>query len=256
MTIAVITGASSGLGRAFTQRLSREEDLDEIWAVARRAHRLEGLQDLCACPVRPIPLDLKEESSLEILRDMLEKERPAISILICAAGYGVMGDTVEIDPADNAGMVDLNCKAAVAVTLMCRPYLRSGSRVLEISSAAAFCPVPGVNVYAATKAFLESFAKGIHQEWKRDGISVTAVCPYWTKDTEFIPRAQAGKPGSWHSFPLATSTEQVVTRALRDSCRNRWLSTPGAVSSAAKVGTKFLPDGLLVPFLDRMRGKK
>ena len=254
MSVAVITGASSGLGRAFARRLSREPDIHEIWAVARREDRLKELGDLCACPVRPVPLDLAKEASFETLRALLEAERPDISILVCAAGFAKMGNAVEIDPADNAAMVDVNCRAAMAVTLLCRPWLRRGSRVLEISSVSSFCPVPGVNVYAATKAFLESFAKGLRQEWKKDGISVTAVCPYWIRDTEFIAKAETGKPGSWHSFPLALTTERVVDRALRDSRRNRALSTPGAVAAAAKIGTKLLPDGALAAFLDKMRG--
>ena len=254
MSVAIITGASSGLGRAFARRLSREPGIDEIWAVARREDRLKELGDLCACPVRPVPLDLAKEASFGTLRALLEAERPDVAVLVCAAGFGKMGNSAEIDPADNAAMIDVNCKAAMAVTLLCRPWLRRGSRVLEISSVSAFCPVPGVNVYAASKAFLESFAKGLRQEWKRDGISVTAVCPYWIKDTEFISKAETGKPGSWHSFPLALTTEKVVDRALKDSRRNRALSTPGAVASAAKVGTRLLPDGALAVFLDRMRG--
>ena len=254
MSIAVVTGASSGLGRAFARRLSREPGIQEIWAVARREDRLRELGDLCAFPVRPVPLDLAKEDSLRSLRGLLEAERPDIAVLVCAAGFGKMGNTVEIDPADNAAMVDVNCKAAMAVTLLCRPWLRRGSRVLEISSVSAFCPVPGVNVYAATKAFLESFAKGLRREWRRDGIHVTAVCPYWIRDTEFIAKAETGKPGSWHSFPLAVTTDAVVDRALKDSGRNRALSTPGAVASAARVGTKLLPDTVLAAFLDRMRG--
>ena len=83
---------------------------------------------------------------------------------------------------------------------------------------------------------------------------MTAVCPYWIRDTEFIPKAQEGKPGSWHSFPLALTTEQVVDRALKDSARGKWLSTPGMVAAAAKVGAKLLPDGALAALLDRMRG--
>lgn len=254
MSIAVITGASSGLGRAFARRLSREEPLEELWAIARRADRLEELKALCPCPVRPIPLDLTKSESLDALRTLLEEEKPVISTLICAAGFGKTGNSDTIAPKDNADMIDLNCKAAMAVTLLCRPYLPRGSRVLEISSVSAFCPVPGVNVYAATKAFLASFARGLGQEWKRAGISVTAVCPYWIRDTEFIPKAQEGNPGSWHRFPLALTTDRVVDRALKDSARGRSLSTPGAVASAARVGTKLLPAGLLAAFLDRMRG--
>ena len=253
MTIAIITGASSGLGRAFARTLSRQEPLDELWAVARRRDRLEELKALCGCPVRPVPLDLREEGAFRTLEAMLQAERPEISVLVCAAGFGRMGNSDTIAPVDNAGMIDLNCKAAAAVTLLCRPYLRRGSRVLEISSVSAFCPVPGVNLYAATKAFLAQFAQGLHQEWKKEGITVTAVCPYWIRDTEFIEKAQTDKPGTWRRFPLAVTTGQVVDRALRDSRRGRRLSTPGAVASAARVGSKLLPDGALAGLLDWFR---
>jgi hypothetical protein len=83
---------------------------------------------------------------------------------------------------------------------------------------------------------------------------VTAVCPYWIRDTEFIPRARTGAPGSWRSFPLALTTDRVVDRALKDSRRGRALSTPGAVASCARVGTKLLPDGVLAALLDWFRG--
>lgn len=254
MSIAIVTGASSGLGRAFARRLSRDPDIREIWAIARREDRLKELGALCACPVRSIPLDLREDSSFQTLRDLLSQENPVISVLVCAAGFGKMGNAAAVDPSDNAAMIDVNCKAAMAVTLLCRPWLRRGSRVIEISSVSAFTPVPGVGVYAATKAFLESFSKTLRQEWKRDGIHVTAVCPYWIKDTEFIEKAEGGLPGSWNSFPLAITTKTVVEQALRDSRRNRAVSAPGAVASAAKVGTKLLPDNWIAALLDRMRG--
>ena len=253
MSIAIVTGASSGLGRAFAQKLSREPGIQEIWAIARREDRLKELGTICACAVRPIPLDLREDTSFRTLRELLKQENPDVSVLVCAAGFGKMGNAVEIDPGDNAAMIDVNCKAAVAVTLLCRPWLRRGSRVIEISSMSAFTPVPGVGVYAATKAFLESFSKTIRQEWKQDGIAVTAVCPYWIKDTEFIEKAKTGLPGSWHSFYLATTTETVADRALRDSRRNRALSAPGIMASAAMVGTKLLPDSFVAALADRMR---
>ena len=82
MSIAIVTGASSGLGRAFAGRLSREPDIREIWAIARREDRLKELGALCACPVRPIPLDLREDASFQTLRDLLKQENPDISASI------------------------------------------------------------------------------------------------------------------------------------------------------------------------------
>ena len=103
-----------------------------------------------------------------------------------------------------------SCWAAVGVTGLCLPYLTRGSRVLEICSTAAFQPMPGLGVYAATKAFLHSYAKTLHHELLPKGIHVTAVCPYWVKDTEFIPLAQEGKAGQFHHFPLASRSKSVV----------------------------------------------
>ena len=253
MSVAIITGASSGLGRAYARALSRDPSIHEIWAVARRAGRLEELSALCACPVRPLPMDLTKPSSLDELQTMLETERPAVSVLVCAAGFGKMGETETVSPQDNADMIDLNCRAAVAVTMLCLPWMTRGGRILEISSTSAFSPMPGLNLYASTKAFLLQFTKTLHYELRGQGIHVTAVCPYWILDTEFIPTAQEDKPGSYHRFPLATRTESVVERSLRASRRNRWVCTPGLVCSLHRVGAKLLPDALLVRVSDLLR---
>ena len=246
MSVAIITGASSGLGRAYARALSRDPSVREIWAVARRADRLRELSALCACPVRPLAMDLTDPASLDRLRALLEQEKPTVSVLVCAAGFGKMGDTRAISHRDNADMIDLNCKAAVAVTMLCLPRMTRGSRILEISSTSAFSPMPGINLYASTKAFLLQFTKTLHYELRAEGIHVTAVCPYWILDTEFIPTAQEEKPGSYHRFPLATRTEDVVAKSLRASRRNRWVCTPGLVCSLHRAGSKLFPDVLMV----------
>ena len=194
MNIALITGASSGLGREFARQVSRDPHVQAVWAVARREDRLRQLASLCACPVRPGPPDLTDPQSLDALRDLLAREKPTVTRLVCAAGVGKMGRIDAVSPADSLGMIDLNCRAAVGVTQLCLPYLTRGSRVLELCSTAAFQPMPGLGVYAATKAFLQSYTKTLHYELLPRGIHVTAVCPYWVKDTEFIPLAQAVPP--------------------------------------------------------------
>ena len=88
MNIALITGASSGLGREFARRVSRDPHVQAVWAVARREDRLRQLASLCACPVRPVPLDLTDPQSLDALRDLLAREKPTVTRLVCAAGVG------------------------------------------------------------------------------------------------------------------------------------------------------------------------
>lgn len=253
MGIALVTGASSGLGREFVRQLSVDPAVQEIWAVARRQDRLEQLKQIAARPVRPIPLDLTQKGSIQALKALLEAEHPILSVLVCAAGAGKMGETSTLSPEENDAMIDLNCRAAVAVTTVCLPYLRRGSRVLELCSTAAFQPMPGLNVYAATKAFLLSYTKALHWECLPKGIHVTAVCPYWVKDTEFIPLAQEGNLGQFRHFPLASRSASVVRLSLSASRRNLWVATPGIVCSLHRVGAKLIPHRIMVPLMGALR---
>ncbi len=253
MGIALITGASSGLGREYVRQVGRDPHVQEIWAVARRAERLEELSSWTDCPVRPIPLDLADPAGLDRLRDLLDQQKPKIRCLVCAAGFGRMGSIAALDPAESLGMIDLNCRAVVAVTEMCLPYLHRGSRVVEFCSTAAFQPLPGLGVYAATKAFLQSYTKTLHYELRPRGIHVTAVCPYWVKDTEFIPLAKEGKPGQFRHFPLASRSRSVVTLSRAASALNLWVATPGIVCTLHRVAAKVIPHALLVPLMGLFR---
>lgn len=253
MKIALITGASSGLGREYARQLSRDPAVEAIWAIARREDRLAALEEITACPVRPLPMDLTKEDSLVQLRTLLAQEKPVITRLVCAAGFGKLGNTAALDLPDATDMIDLNCRAAAAVTQLCLPYLTRGSRVLEIASTAAFQPMPGLGVYAASKAFLQSYAKTLHYELLPRGVHVTAVCPYWVKDTEFIPIAQEGKPGSFRHFPLASRSKSVVKLSLWASAWNLWVATPGVVCTLHRLSAKFIPHCLMVPLMDLFR---
>lgn len=253
MNIAIVTGASSGLGREFVRRLGREKGLDEIWAIARRRERLAALQADCALPVRALPLDLTRPESIAALTALLQKEQPRVAVLVCAAGMGRLGLAREIPSADNDAVIDLNCRAAVAVTTAALPFLTRGSRVLEICSTAAFQPLPGLAVYAASKAFLQSYAKALHHELLFSGVRVTAVCPYWIKDTEFIPTAKQVDSTAYRHFPLASHARGVVRGALLANRLGLWVSTPGPVCLVHRITAKFIPHALMVPLVDLLR---
>ena len=95
MRIAVITGASSGIGREFVYAVDRKDSYDEIWVVARRAERLEELKEKCRNPLRALALDLADDEGLRAYRDLLEQEKPEIALLVNAAGCGVFGPFAE-----------------------------------------------------------------------------------------------------------------------------------------------------------------
>ena len=253
MKIAVVTGASSGLGRAFALQLARTEQRDELWVIARRQERLEALRPRCPLPLRVLPLDLTAPGAADALEAQLKAAAPEVRVLVCAAGFGRMGDARAVPRQQSAAMIALNCTAAVEVTQVCLPWMGRGGRILEICSTAAFQPFPYLNVYAATKAFLYRHSRALGQELRGRGITVTAVCPYWIKDTEFIPAAKQGDGGAVRHFPLATRAGRVAARALLDSRRGRAVSTPGAVCTVHRYASKCLPDAALMALWEGLR---
>lgn len=249
--IAIVTGASSGLGREYVRQLGEDASIEEFWVIARRKQRLLELQDSCRQKVVPLALDLCDPSSMEVLQQKLEEEKPQIRVLVNAAGLGTIGSSKDLSVAQNDRMIELNVRAAVDVTTICLPYLHKGSRVLEIASIAGFQPMPYFNVYAASKAFLQSYTKGLHYELIGTGIHVTAVCPYWVKDTEFIPNAEKGETKKRYGTRfLASVSRNVVKTSLRDSRLNLWVSTPGIVCTVERVFAKFVPHCIVVPVMD------
>ena len=139
MKIALVTGASSGMGRETVIQLAdRFGGLDEIWAVARRENRLEELEEEIPVRLRKFALDVTDEAQLEILRQALEAERPQVRILVNAAGYGKIGPVGSHCMEEETGMVAVNCQALVAITHMALPYMPDNSRIIQYASAAAF----------------------------------------------------------------------------------------------------------------------
>ena len=273
MNIALITGASSGLGREFLKQLA-ERDLknrirnqkrkemglepdqqliDQFWVVARRKERLEELQELTDIPVVPFPLDLKEKESALKLKEAMEKENPTILYLICAAGFGRIGPATSIPIEDNDGMIDVNCRAAVDVTTVSFPYLQKGSKVIQICSTAGFQAMPNLAVYSASKSFLITYTKTLHHELLTKGIHVTAVCPYWIKDTEFIGNAEKTDSKGYNHYLFASKARNVVSWALFDSKINMWVSTPGPVCMVHRVFAKFVPHFVMTPLMELVR---
>lgn len=244
MKIAVITGASSGMGREFAKRLEAEGNFDEIWVIARRKERLEELKNELKTPVRAIALDLTKEESIEELKDLFEAEKPEIGVLVNASGYGKFGAFADFTLEEQLGMIDLNCKALVSVTYAALPYLTRGSEVYQIDSLSSFQPVPYIGVYGATKAFVLSFTRAINAELRNTGIKMMAVCPGWVK-TEFFDTAVVDKSVIVYYNKFFTS-EQVVTRALRDMKKGKDVSVCGFSIRAQVLLTKLLPHKLVM----------
>ena len=245
--IALVTGASSGLGREFARLLAKKSGVDEVWLVARRRERLEALSRELALPARILALDLTQGESLTQIAALLQESGVTVAYLVNAAGFGRIGMAEDIGPGVTGRMVDLNCRAAAELTELVLPYMTKGSHVIEIASCAAFQPIPYLAAYAASKAFLLSYSRALAAEVSSRGISVTAVCPYWIRDTEFIHVAkQTDKAGLFKGFPFATTQKAVARRSLWAAEHGFTVFTPDPVSTLHRLVTAILPHSWMI----------
>ena len=213
--IAVVTGASSGMGREFVRQLEDFVTVDEIWVIARREEALAALQKEVIAKVRPLALDLTKPESYAAYAAALEEEKPDVKLLVNAAGFGKFGAWDRISLEEDMGMIDLNCKALVAMTRLTLPYMEKGSHVLQLDSLSAFQPVPYITTYGATKAFVLSYCRAMNAELKPRGIRMMAMNPGWVK-TEFFAHSQQTNKCEVRYFNRLYEAKDVVATGLRD----------------------------------------
>jgi len=253
MKIAVITGASSGMGREFVFALDADEHFDELWVIARRAERLAELQSRCRAKVRPIPLDLCQRESFDAYADLLARYKPEIAVLVNAAGFGLFGTFTEMDLNTQLDIIDLNARALTAMCHLSVPYMTAGSRICNMGSMSSWQPVPYINVYGASKAYVLSFSRSLGVELKGRGIHVMAVCPGWIT-TEFFDRAVHDDTIRYYNrfYP----PEAVVRRALQDMKKGRPTSVLGLPERMQARLVKHLPVNLVMKTWCRQQNKE
>ena len=247
MKTAIITGASSGLGTEFVRQLKAQfPDIDSYWLIARRADRLQALADaLPDIQVKPISLDLTDGAALETYQAMLEQEKPQVALLIGCAGCGILGDFAESRLPEQLRMIDLNIRALTGVTYLTLPYMPQGGRIINISSIASFVPNARMTVYSASKAYVSFLSRGLYEELKPRGISVTAVCP-GPMDTEFLSVGRiSGNSKTFDRLPYC-DPKKVVKGALAASKARRAVYTPRGFYKFYRVLSGLVPHAILV----------
>ena len=249
MKTAIITGASSGLGREFVRQIGDVfPEVECYWLIARRADRLEELAaTLEGKTVVCLPLDLCDTMSFMALQQKLTEEQPEVVLLVNNAGCGYLGRIGEMDTASQTRMVDLNMRALTAITNMTVPYMAAGSRILNVSSIASFCPNPRMTVYSSTKAYVSSVPVGAAEELRPRGITVTAVCP-GPMQTEFLDLGGiTGHSKMFETLPYCDQV-RVAGGALRAARDGRTIYTPRLFYKFYRVLAKVTPVKLMVKF--------
>lgn len=253
MDIAVVTGASSGMGREFVLALDRKYRFDEIWVVARREDRLLELQDHCRAGIVPLTLDLLDNNSIAEYEHRLKEAQPNIRTLVNAAGFGLFGEFGELPYADQLDIITINDRSLTAFTYLSLPFMQEGSQIYNLGSMSSFQPTPYMCVYAASKAFVLSFTRAINVELEPRGIRAMAVCPGWIK-TEFFERAVRDDTVSY--FNRYYSAQQVIEQALIDMDKGKDVSVLGGPEKRQVWLVKHLPHRLVMRTWCRQQGKK
>ena len=213
MKTAVITGASSGLGREFVRQFySVFPEIERVWLIARRMDRLQELAE---------QLEVKGISTLTLPLDLCD-----------------------IDTASQTRMIDLNLRALTAITNLSVPYMEAGSRILNVSSIASFCPTPRMTVYSATKAYVSAYTIGAAEELKAKGITVTAVCP-GPMATEFLAVGHVVDSRPFELLPYCDQV-QVAGGALRAARAGQTIYTPRLFYKFYRLLAKLTPAKLMV----------
>lgn len=246
MAIAIVTGASSGIGRTITKYLPRYADIDEIWVIARRENLLNELKNEVDVPIKAVPMDLKNTAAFSELKDLIGEQQKKVGVLVNCAGFGKFGLYSDIDNDSAMSMVDINCRAMVGITNTVLPFMESGARILQVCSIASFQPLPLANVYAASKAFVLNYSRALSVELKPRNITVTALCPGWV-NTEFFKTATDTKnPNAVTKYPFMQSPQRVAKQALNAMKRGRMITIVGKQNKVLYVLDKILPVKLVM----------
>lgn len=244
MKIAIITGASSGMGYEMTLQLDRLlQKTDELWLIARSTDKLEELKGRLRNNVRIIPMDLSKTESFTNFEQLLTSLKPQVRFLINCAGFGYMGAVEKIPWKEQADMIECNCVALTKMTALCLPYLCRNARVIQFASSAAFMPQPNFAVYAASKAYVLSFSRALSEELRSRHVYVTSVCP-GPVDTAFFDKAEVHGTTLAIKKHVMETPQRVVERALRDSCRKKTVSVCGLPMRGFYLLSQILPDRL------------
>lgn len=245
MRIAVVTGASSGMGREFVRQLFLDYPwLDEIWAIARREEELIKLQQEVCPKLRIIPMDITKTENIRHLRSLLKEHKPFVKYLVNAAGYGVHRSVEVTDLKDCRRMIDLNCRALTEVTRAVLPYCRQKSHIVMLSSAAAFLPQPEFAVYAASKSYVLSFSRALAREL-RGYVDVTIVCP-GPVDTEFLENIGGRKRMPSYKRRFIARPDAVVNQAILDAAKRKELSIYGFSMKSLFILCKIFPHRVIL----------
>ncbi len=240
--VAIVTGASGSLGEAFVQ-LMLEEPVDEIWCIARNENKLKALKSEYGEKIITLPMDLSLSSSIEQLKERLGEEQTQVVYLVNNAGVGeLFAPAYDLTQEQITTLINVNCTAVATLSVACIPYMEPGSAILNICSQSSFQPVPYINLYASSKAFVRSFSRALNKELKNQQITATAVCPGWI-DTDMLVHELNGIKVK---YPHIVQAMPVAKKAMQDTKKGKDMSVYGLYVKLMHVLAKLYPQNVVM----------
>ena len=245
--IAIITGASSGLGKVFFEKVvERYPQMDEFWIIARREDKLNELASQHSDrTVRVLPLDLADAKSIETLDALLKEQKPNIRVLINNAGFDRAGLFREMDAKNIHSLIDLNVTAVTMISRVCLPYMHEGSYQIITGSIGSFAPLPWRAVYSASKAYDRFLARAIREEERKRGVNVMLLSP-GKMDTDMFH--QNNKDSGNMSIQPYLNLDKVTGKAMEKAERGCATYTPMAFYKIYRLLAKIVPSAIMVKF--------
>ena len=238
--IAIITGATGGLGKCFVKHI--EDQVDEVWAIGRSISKLEALKEEFGEKIKFFSIDLSDVSNLDLIRQKLSGRNYKILYLVNNAGSGRMAASTDFSNQEIQGHINTHNTSVAVMCNICIPYMEKGSHIINVASQSAFQPVAYINLYAACKAFCYSYSRALNMELKDKGIVVTAVCPGWVK-TELLQTEINGKR---ITFPHLAEPDAVVKKALKDAKKGKDMSVYSSYVRRMQFFSKYYPHSVIM----------
>lgn len=247
MKIAIITGASSGLGEQFAVMVDRfRDEIDELWLIARREERLQELSKKLSKKSRILPIDITDDGGIEKYSALLKETNADVKLLINNAGFGKLDNFENLSAQDNGAMVRLNCEALTVITAVTLPFMSENSEIINSCSIASFAPNTRMAVYSSTKAYVMSLSRALRSELKTRKINVLATCP-GPMDTEFLSLAGIEK-GTSHTFDTLPRVKPdiMAKKSLIASSKKKAVYTNRVFYKFYRLLAKLLPHSLVM----------
>lgn len=243
MRIAVISGASSGIGLEFAKELDKMS-FDELWLIAKDDGLLDNIKHILNTKTKLIPIDLSNSESFNEIKKLYEEESPEIEYLVCSAGVGFNGAFENITQKQIDLTVSINCTALSLLNSISLPFLTRGAKIINIASGSGFMPQPYFAVYAASKAYVISLSRALNYELKKNKISVTAVCP-GPVNTSFFSSLENVKE---YKKKFLITPQKVAIGALKTAGKRKTIYTPTFSMKLVHLASKILPTSLALKF--------